>query len=278
MHDGVRVQRSMVGIAMMLTCGVLAATAQAQVCGDADGSGSVTVTDGVNVLRAAAGLSGDCPLARCDVDGSGAITVTDGVNVLSAAAGLSVNLSCTPEEHFVDNGDGTVTDQQTGLQWEKKTGTVTDVIRDCSLSSCPDPHAVANRYQWCLDTNPDFGCDTADSPPDGGAFTDFLATLNTPPCFAGHCDWRLPSEDVQNPPFTGASELETILDLSAPGCGGGSPCIDPIFGPTVADSYWSTTTFATFPGLAWLVDFADGNVPANSKELFNYVRAVRAGS
>jgi hypothetical protein len=72
--------------------------------------------------------------------------------------------------------------------------------------------------------------------------------------------------------------LETILDLSATGCGDGSPCIDPIFGPTVADYYWSATTFATDTLYAWLVAFAGGDVGSGSKGTFNYVRAVRAGS
>jgi len=58
------------------------------VCGDANGDGRVTVTDGVQVLRAAAGLSSDCTPARCDVDGNGTISVTDGVNVLREAAAL----------------------------------------------------------------------------------------------------------------------------------------------------------------------------------------------
>lgn len=66
---------------------LLAAPASAQLCGDADGSGSVTVSDGVLVLRGAAEL-GDCELARCDVDASGSVSVTDGVNVLRAAADL----------------------------------------------------------------------------------------------------------------------------------------------------------------------------------------------
>lgn len=63
-------------------------------CGDADLSGAVTVTDGVQVLRAAASLSSACTPARCDVDGSGTVSVTDGVNVLRAAAGLSSVSDC----------------------------------------------------------------------------------------------------------------------------------------------------------------------------------------
>ena len=64
------------------------------VCGDADGSGSVTVTDGVQTLRAAAGLESPCTLTRCDVNGSATITVTDGVQVLRDAAGLPTTPAC----------------------------------------------------------------------------------------------------------------------------------------------------------------------------------------
>ena len=69
-------------------------TVAAQVCGDADGSGAVTVTDGVQTLRAAAGLSTSCTSGRCDVDGSGSISVTDGVNVLRKAAGIGITENC----------------------------------------------------------------------------------------------------------------------------------------------------------------------------------------
>ncbi len=76
----------------------LAATANAatpEQCGDADASGSRTVTDGVLVLRTAAELSGGCSVAsRCDVDGSGDITVSDGVAALRLAAGLDAPLAC----------------------------------------------------------------------------------------------------------------------------------------------------------------------------------------
>ncbi len=63
-------------------------------CGDPDASGAVTVTDGVQVLSEAAGLTSGCTDPICDVDDSGLITVTDGVLVLRAAAGLETELSC----------------------------------------------------------------------------------------------------------------------------------------------------------------------------------------
>ena len=88
--------RAVVGVAFIVVAWGAAGPgdARAQVCGDADGNGAVTVTDGVQVLRAAAGLSTSCGAGRCDVDGSGAITVTDGVNVLRRAAGLSIAAAC----------------------------------------------------------------------------------------------------------------------------------------------------------------------------------------
>jgi hypothetical protein len=81
-----------------LLCGALitialATPAAAQICGDANDNGTVTVTDGVQALRAAADLSSTCE-DGCDVDGSGAITVSDGVNILRKAAGLSINETC----------------------------------------------------------------------------------------------------------------------------------------------------------------------------------------
>ncbi len=63
-------------------------------CGDPNGSGDVTVTDGVLVLSAAAGLDTACTPAICDVNGSGAVSVTDGIVLLRIAAGLGATLDC----------------------------------------------------------------------------------------------------------------------------------------------------------------------------------------
>ncbi len=89
-----RMSRAFAAIVVSSTLLLGAGSVAAQVFGDADGSGTVTVTDGVQTLRAAAGLDSMCTLATCDIDGSGAITVTDGVGVLRIAAGLDVTQSC----------------------------------------------------------------------------------------------------------------------------------------------------------------------------------------
>ncbi len=81
-----------VAMAVAVTLG--AGSAFAQVCGDADGSGDVTVTDGVRALEAAAGLADRCAVAICDLDGSGDVSVSDGVNVLRLAAGLPTFSAC----------------------------------------------------------------------------------------------------------------------------------------------------------------------------------------
>ena len=153
---------------------------------------------------------------------------------------------------YVDNGDGTVTDTQTGLMWEQK------------VAGSGFPHGVDLIFQWS----------STGTDPDGGAFTSFLGELNK--CtsvdgssvtggFASHCDWRLPS----------IVELQTIL--LAPFRCGPSPCIDPIFGPTAASVYWSSSTLANVPAGAWAVSFVSGlDVDVKSSRLF--VRAVRGGS
>jgi len=171
----------------------------------------------------------------------------------------------TTSLRFMDNGDGTVTDHQTGLQWEKKV----------AGTSCL--HCVDDGYTWSA----------SGSAPDGTAFTAFLNTLNggatgVGDCiswdgsaqtggFANHCDWRIAT----------IGELHAIFDGSAPGCGSGNACIDPIFGPTAPSEYWSSTTYIGNggPTFAWFVHF-DGGVVVGSglKVDARSVRAVRSGS
>lgn len=89
------VPRVLVPILLLL----VSVPALAAECGDADASGEVTVTDGVQVLRGAAGLSTACSVEICDLDGSGNVSVSDGVNTLRKAAGLSVVADRCPARH-----------------------------------------------------------------------------------------------------------------------------------------------------------------------------------
>jgi hypothetical protein len=157
---------------------------------------------------------------------------------------------CITLTRFVDNGT-TVTDNLTGLQWEKKTDDAMTV------------HNRYNTYSW--------SAAVGGTAADGTAFTSFLAPLNdslaTGGCFAGQCDWRLPT----------VVELQTILLGERYPCST-SPCIDPIFEPLViAGGYWSATTYASDPTSAWVVGFNEGLVLSQPKSEGGFVRAVRDG-
>ena len=88
--------RNVAGVvaSLLVALGIGAAPAPAAVCGDADGSAGVTVTDGVYVLRAASGLE-LCALPVCDMNASASVTVTDGVQVLRKAAKLTAEQLCS---------------------------------------------------------------------------------------------------------------------------------------------------------------------------------------
>lgn len=140
---------------------------------------------------------------------------------------------------WVDNGDGTATDNKTGMQWELKT----------------DDGGVHDKgvfYNW--------GANASD---------EFFAQLNGRAdgvCFAGHCDWRLPT----------LAELQGIVDLSAPGCGSSAPCTT-IPGFIGLYCYHSGTTSADHPTFAWWVSFVNGVTRLGAKSDGCLVIAVRRG-
>lgn len=148
---------------------------------------------------------------------------------------------------YVDNSNGTANDRLTNLQWEQKTDDATIHDKD-------------NVYTW---TDPGVGSLTD---ADGAAFTTFLETLNSVPCFAGQCDWRLPTR----------LELQTILLPELYPCTT-SPCIDPVFGPTAALYYNASTTYPTTSNVAWVVGFSNGDTEVSIKSTAKHARAVRGG-
>ena len=81
-------------------------------------------------------------------------------------------------------------------------------------------------------------------------------------------------------------ELESLLDLETSG-----PSVDPVFNTgcvpactvttcscTLASLiYWSSTSSASAPSVAWAVEFITGSVAGNPKTSSGFVRAVRGG-
>ena len=241
-------------------------TCQAGVC---TGSNPVTCSalDQCHVAGTCDTTTGVCS-NPAKADGTTCDAETDAAQTqicTSGACGTCTAFAGSPR--FVDNGDGTITDRSTCLVWEKKdqSGTL---------------HDWGNGYQWS----------SSGTAADGGAFTVFLAGLNSAG-FAGHHDWRLPKEDGLNGSVP--EELESILAAPYPCTGKSNPCVDAAFNTncvascsatgvsscscTQSNIYWSATTTASLPDFAWFVNFDDGTVGVSNKTLNYSVRAVRGG-
>jgi len=200
---------------------------------------------------------------------------------------------------FQDLGNCTILDTCTGLQWEKKSNDIPNGLHDVGArypwSGCCDwdcstvethcqPDAAASATCFALADNGTEGCGLCTTGTRQTNFFDFGATttvwgwLNQVNGygFAGHDDWRLAKESGFNP---GERESESILLMPFPCTTDPLPCIDPIYGATATDIYWSATTKGatgpTRPSDGWLVDFLLGFYGDSGKWGPLYVRAVR---
>ena len=168
---------------------------------------------------------------------------TSGTVISCTGAGQDGDTRAGATLTYVDNGDGTITDLNTGLTWEKKSvdGTIHD--RDTT-------------YVW------------------SDAFTIFIAGLNTT-SFAGHTDWRLPNakelQSIMNYENTNPSVAPAFNTACLPGCSVLTCSC------TKAADHWSATTNANVPINAWRGDFFAGFIRPGDKTGGNFVRAVRGG-
>jgi Protein of unknown function (DUF1566) len=154
---------------------------------------------------------------------------------------------------YTDNGDGTITDNGTGLVWEK-------------LSDDSSIHDKDNKFTW------------------DAAFATKVASFNLA-AFAGHTDWRLPNVNelhslVHYDSFPAISTAFAFPPFCRPGCtiftcscpGGG--------GLNDRAYYWtSSTSSGSQSHTAWVVDFDFGEVSvlSHSKTNSYRVRLVRGG-
>lgn len=172
---------------------------------------------------------------------------------------------------YTDNGDQTVTDNLSGLVWEKKDNL--DATENPS-----DPHDANNYYLWSNPTNGNGLEGTMKE--DGAAFTDFLGTLNGGG-FGGSNGWRIPTlAELQSiiPDFKCTGPIATAVLEGKCNCHL-NPCVAFDAANTELDSYWTATSYVSDPSFVWGVEFfADGApVRYGSKVGEAHVRAVRGG-
>ena len=235
--------------------------APVQPCGDVNDSGSVTASDSLAVLKKSVGQPAEM-ICQCQVEicaegallNSGQITCYDPLDLTNPVDTIECFNSGQDGEFqrglvfdYVDNGDGTITDQKTGLIWEK-------LADDGGIHDFQD-----FAYQWA------------------GAYGKInnLNAMNAGSGFANHNDWRLPNVrelaslvnySASNPSISSAFETDCGAGCSVTECS----C-------THTKPYWSSTTAAASLNSAWSVNFATGAVASTAKTVYNYVRAVRAG-
>ena len=153
---------------------------------------------------------------------------------------------------YQNNGDGTITDLNTGLIWEQKIRDIRS-LHDVTLTFAWDSVA-ATIWDWLEQVNTEGGTG-----------------------LAGHNDWRIPN----------VKELQSIVDY-----GTFSPPVDVAFNHnpgmlatcsvaecslTGVGNHWTSTTVALNTVMAWGVGFNAGGVFTDSKSDILFVRAVRGG-
>lgn len=146
---------------------------------------------------------------------------------------------------FTDNGDGTVTDNRTGLMWEK-------------LSDDGSIHDKDTTYTWAT------------------AFSSKIATLNST-SFAGHNDWRLPNINELLSLANYGAALPAVHAPFNTGCVAACTVTTCSCTATAINSYWSSTTRQVLPSSAWVVGFSEGGMGSSGKTNPNYARGVRGG-
>ncbi len=146
-----------------------------------------------------------------------------------------------PSPRFMDNTDGTVTDNLTGLMWLKNANCITTSYAAFDTDGTAGDGRVA--WQHALD---------------------FVAGINAGTysnCGGGKTGWRLPNR----------KELRSLADYSKynPSLLTGHP-----FANAQASFYWSSTTYAANTAFAWYVNMYVGFVMAHDKTNYDYVWPV----
>ncbi len=155
-----------------------------------------------------------------------------------------------PNPRFTENGDGTVTDNLTGLVWLRDANCINSWYSGFDNDVNPDDGRVT--WQHALDFVAGMN-NNAD--PASATYAD---------CNAGFTDWRLPN----------IKELQPLMDFGKynPALPAGHP-----FSGVVLDYYWSSTSCADAPSYTYGVNLRFGYSYFKVKSDDFYVWPVRGG-
>lgn len=154
-----------------------------------------------------------------------------------------------PENDFLDNGDGTISDFGYNLMWVKCS-------EGQSGDDCLGAKGLEEEFTTIICGEEIKGITSATTP-NWATAIDYCAGLD----FAGFQDWYLPT----------IQELYSIIDTST-----SHPAINTVYFPaTVSSSYWSSTTSIASSSDAFVVVFYYGDITRIAKIYTSYVRCVR---
>ncbi|MBY0276415.1 DUF1566 domain-containing protein [Candidatus Binatia bacterium] len=229
------------------TCGDGAIDVAGEQCDGADLGGSSCES-----LGRSGGTLGCSTECRFDVSGcaTGALPATgqtscwnkDGVVIPCAGSGHDGEIQAGADLAYVDHGDGTITDRNTGLTWEQ----------------LDDAGGLHDK-----DTLFDFDAALA-----------HVAALNAA-SFAGHTDWRLANARELQTLIDDGRYRPAIAPAFNTGCTAG--CSVPSCSCTKDNYFWSSTSLNKNPSFAWYVNFFTGERNVTAKSNTAIVRAVRGG-
>lgn len=185
------------------------------------------------------------------------------------------DLEIGPPFAYTDNGDGTITDANTGFTWEKRgyDGGMHDINQTFNWTDAFNVHIQRMN----------FTCDDFESMP---GFANNLSLMQAcatdADCVgignglcghAGYQDWRVPNRH----------ELQSIVNIGATSPATSSEFNDScVLGCNVKDCsctvdppHWTSTTSAASTAQAWVVIFEHGITEPQGKTITRHVRAVR---